>query len=922
MQNFFYNSSRIWLAGLLCAILLLPGCSGCNSDPDPNNSVSKEKDKNEKDKKSKDKKKRKPDFSIEEIVIKPNDRGKKDDDKKSVSLIGYVKPGHWATGSMPVTANHFDFQGNLVARCLNSRLQQIPTENTNYLLTMSRPISLAKSERKEIEVSYYVPRRTNRSMSVLFQHDFQNRSGRRMDEPKMQSASLMDPYQYYLVVLSDSAAEFKYLDFLPSVNVPFGKGANGDTPTDLRFYRLALPTIEGFVPVPDYSLNWTSIAYVVWDDLDPNLMNPNQQRALIDWIYFGGQLIVNGPSGYSKLQNSFLQSYLPYESCDLTNLVAEDVAQLNDHWSIGSRKDARKLQLTDQTKVAGMQMQLSGRGKFVKDTGNLVAESQIGRGRIVVTGFNLKSRQIKNWKSFDNFFNGCLLRRPARKFSESTQFFGGDYEVNWTNNTGQTDPMLSSTLRYISRDLGMEGTPIYIESLSDGNQTDRSMVSDFGTLDSFENRRRFQTRNTLKDDWHYGGFRNSAQSGVAGWNDDSGVAIAARETLRESAGIEPPSSSFVLKMLAGYLFVLVPLNWAFFRLIGRLEWAWIAAPIIAICGAIIVVRMASLDIGFARSNNEIAVLEMYGGFSRGHLTRYSALYTSLSSNYELEFDSDSAQAQPFAAGHQSQNSNTLSEVELRREKTWKLKSFRVQSNSTAFLHSEQMYDAGGTFILEHDNAGNYQVINTTGIALQDVGIVRRDEEGIWKAWIGELNASDQPQRVNFQLEKDGEFRFDEWNESHTTQNIKRVARETFTRLDVDKNDWVSRTELADYPEMLEQFTRYDSTSREQDYGVLDQFEFERCFLATRKQDTMSLGRLFDMVATNLALSKDQCRMIGWSKEMIPGTHIYPEATQNNARTFVIVHLESGALPDPTQDVNSHYDFLHGFNSESERFEAE
>ena len=34
-------------------------------------------------------------------------------------------------------------------------------------------------------------------------------------------------------------------------------------------------------------------------------------------------------------------------------------------------------------------------------------------------------------------------------------------------------------------------------------------------------------------------------------------------------------------MLAIYLLVLVPLNWLVFWLIGKVEWAWIAAPLIA-----------------------------------------------------------------------------------------------------------------------------------------------------------------------------------------------------------------------------------------------------------------------------------------------------------------------------------------------------
>ena len=124
----------------------------------------------------------------------------------------------------------------------------------------------------------------------------------------------------------------------------------------------------------------------------------------------------------------------------------------------------------------------------------------------------------------------------------------------------------------------------------------------------------------LGDYWHYGGYQHDQQAGNAGWNDQSGISNAARQTLISSAGITPPSSKFVLQMLAVYLVVLVPLNWLVFRTMGRVEWAWIAAPIIAIAGAFAVAKMASLDIGFVRSNTQVALLEVYNGHQRGHLS--------------------------------------------------------------------------------------------------------------------------------------------------------------------------------------------------------------------------------------------------------------------------------------------------------------
>ena len=72
-------------------------------------------------------------------------------------------------------------------------------------------------------------------------------------------------------------------------------------------------------------------------------------------------------------------------------------------------------------------------------------------------------------------------------------------------------------------------------------------------------------------------------------------------------------------------------------MIGRLEYAWFAVPVIAIGGAAFVARAARLDIGFARSQTQLAMVEMQPDYPRGHLSRVVAIYNSLSSSYDVQF---------------------------------------------------------------------------------------------------------------------------------------------------------------------------------------------------------------------------------------------------------------------------------------------
>jgi hypothetical protein len=196
-------------------------------------------------------------------------------------------------------------------------------------------------------------------------------------------------------------------------------------------------------------------------------------------------------------------------------------------------------------------------------------------------------------------------------------------------------------------------------------------------------------------------------------------------------------------MLGAYLVAIVPINWLVFRLLGRVEWAWIAVPVLSIGWGVAVVYLAQLDIGFARSETEVAVLELQGGFPRAHLTRYTALYSSLSTSYDVEFDDTTALAQPFSPDSVVIADQTVSTVTLRTASHRQLDDYPVSSNSTGMVHSEQMVDVGGELRWVAPADQLPKVENQTKLKLSGAAVLRStrydarhvvDEA----AWLGEL----------------------------------------------------------------------------------------------------------------------------------------------------------------------------------------
>src|SRR5262249_21854105 len=183
-------------------------------------------------------------------------------------------------------------------------------------------------------------------------------------------------------------------------------------------------------------LAWTNIAYLIWDDVDPSLLSPEQQQAIVDWLHWGGQIIISGPKTLDQLRDkSFLAPYLPATAGEPITIDSDKLARLNKVWTLdvpderGQKQPGRPLAAVRPW--SGVTLAVHKDATTLPDTSNLVVERRIGRGRIVVTAFRLTQRELWNWPGFDGFLNACLLRRPPRRFSD----YGGglDGELEFTS---------------------------------------------------------------------------------------------------------------------------------------------------------------------------------------------------------------------------------------------------------------------------------------------------------------------------------------------------------------------------------------------------------------------------------------------------------------------------------------------------------
>ncbi len=793
---------------LTILVLITAGCDS-TSTPSSNSEANKKRP-------SAEKKNKKP-LEIEPLLplLAQEPPPPVEGEKNAASPPLLVKPGHWTTTVQQMKSNYDDFVGQISTTLTDNRQRHLPLKHTNFTFQSTRPVALAKGRTKRIEGELYIPRQ---STSKQIRATLRNRETGRNEaigQPKLQK---MPAYQYLVVVLAKEVSRYAFLKVTDAVRMPWEEESYESSQPH---YRVTLADAkQKRLPLPENMLTWSSVAYLVWDEVDPEQLAPEQQLALVDWLHWGGRLIINGPDSLDTLRGSFLDKFLPAENAGPRSLSAANLRNWSAYWS---RRDQGQRQppLAPTTPFSGIKLKPRPGATELAGGSKLFYEKPVGRGTVVVSAIQLAERNLINWPGYDSFLNAALLRRPRRTFSEGP--YGG-LSTTWTDHPNRRlDAHFATGLRLFSRDATLQANPQPTEDPAD--PTIKTTVDPTASLGA--------------------------------WDDFNPVSTAARTALAEAAAVRVPAAGFVLACLGLYLMALVPLNWMVFRSLRRLEWAWIAAPVIAVLGTLVIVRQAQLDIGFVRSQTEIALLELQGTHPRGLLSRYTALYSSLSTTYDITYDQPTTLALPFPASQSGAKAldEKIWDVAFQKHSKTRLTGLAVSSASIKMVRSEQMFPLAGHLRLGKSSRGHAQLENRLGYNLRDVVVVRRffERDGPAKyesRWIGELRDHDASVigLIPLQLVKDI---------PHANER-QQAANETLR----------SKIEVEALLKIAFQFPNDEDPPEQR---------------------------------------RDEYRAVGLIDQVLPGTQIAPAASQIVGTTVVLAHLQYGDLPPPQPDTNSRND---------------
>jgi hypothetical protein len=517
-----------------------------------------------------------------------------------------------------------------------------------------------------------------------------------------------------------------------------------------------------------------------------------------------------------------------------------------------------------QTDQANSEGNAAREARWVSELEGLVAERLVGQGRIVMTAYPMNNAMFVNWPSYSAMIHNGILRKPARTASlglEPRVEYVGPYEGSEMN------PSHNTRLRIWARDL------------------DDSTMRNRGEVLSTSAKSELESKTKPK------------QTSYGAWNSRSRIVENATDTLRASSGINVPLVNSVIKWLAAYLLVLVPLNWIVFRLLGKLEYAWAAAPIIAVAGVFFIARGVRLDVGFTRSHTAIEFLELHNNYPRGVLSSYHALYTSLTTNYRVVLPDGSLVANDQSTAEDTIDSlrgtkangvitpmpshvqrsvsdrGKLLEYRIADERGNGLQAFPVLSNTTGLVQSEEMIQLPGTIqcvpsesisqaeLNSDSNKYTWSVTNTSDVPLNDLAVLGIDDQGQFR--IGSVDLVESQSTVEVVTEVEPE-------------NIRWLKK---WGVQADQNsDGQQENQLGK--------RRNKKVQPEPSVPV---------------NEELPLGGFLRDICERYPLGPNEWIAVGWTDKKLTNLQITPQTLQSSSRTIVLLHIRPPELQPVAHD---------------------
>jgi hypothetical protein len=172
--------------------------------------------------------------------------------------------------------------------------------------------------------------------------------------------------------------------------------------------------------LPDRWKGYDSVDVIVLGDVSLSTLSVEQRRAITDWVYGGGRLVVSGGAHSQNLVGTFVEELLP---------VRINGTRVLDSISSLSRQFGSNIENT-QIVVASSELTEGAKPVAVEDDGlPIIAEKDAGDGNVVFLAFDYLDPAFRAWdgriKMWERILPQPMPEEPPRD-SEITQLFASN----------------------------------------------------------------------------------------------------------------------------------------------------------------------------------------------------------------------------------------------------------------------------------------------------------------------------------------------------------------------------------------------------------------------------------------------------------------------------------------------------------------
>jgi len=297
----------------------------------------------------------------------------------------YHKLGRWLPLKITLTSMDEDISGEIAV--------EIQDSATGAGQIYSIPAKLFKTARK-IQYLYVLPQSFRRNLQVKLLDD-------RGKEILREDVSLMTiPSADLLVVaISDTGGGLEFLAKRPQA----GEAAS-------RNIHISYSNPHGQTAnssLPDKWKGYDSVDVIVLGDISISALSVAQRRAIRDWVYGGGRLIVSGGAHSQDLVGTFVEELLPVRING--TLVLDSIPSLSEqfNWNTsGAPIVVASSELTD------------GSIAIPADDNGLpiIAQRDVGDGEVIFLAFDYLDPAFRTWDGKRRMWENLLpLPTPVRR---------------------------------------------------------------------------------------------------------------------------------------------------------------------------------------------------------------------------------------------------------------------------------------------------------------------------------------------------------------------------------------------------------------------------------------------------------------------------------------------------------------------------